>query len=68
LPKEGAIALMPRSEAIGRDIEAFYESVLAYYPRQDSATMGMTVIERGVAFLESAIESYYGHASDGGEA
>jgi hypothetical protein len=64
LPKEDAMAPLPESEPAGRDIRRFYHSVIEYYPAQDSVSVALAAIERGIAFLDSARAWHRGLEAD----
>ncbi len=58
LPKPEAIALLPEHTLAGRAIRAFDVAVRAYYPAQASVDGALVVLENGLAFLHSALESW----------
>jgi hypothetical protein len=54
LPKPQAIALLPPDTPLGQTIRAFYQAVQTYYPYEELVAEGLTVIEMGVSFLQTA--------------
>jgi len=56
LPKDAAMALLPRAESPGREIQIFYHSILAYYGGNRSMELALRVIGQGVAFIHAAGE------------
>jgi hypothetical protein len=54
LSKVAAMELLPADESPGKEIRAFHRGVLDYYLREQSVDHALTVLERGVAFLQAA--------------
>lgn len=53
LPKTQAIELLSPDTALGQTIRAFYQAVQTYYPYEQLQVEELTVIETGIAFLQS---------------
>lgn len=58
LPKESAIELLSPDTTLGRTIRTFYQAVRAYYPTEQSVEQALTVIERGIIFLQ-AVQAWW---------
>ncbi len=53
LMKQQAIERTAADEPVGREIRAFYEAMLGYYPAQVEVDRALAMIEHGVAFLHA---------------
>ncbi len=58
LPKDRALALVPRDTPLGSAIQAFSIAVHAYYPAEASVEQALAVIEHGIAVLRAAVTWY----------
>ena len=56
LPKEEAISHLPHDTPLHDTIQAFHRAIWTYYPDEDSLENALSVIETGVAFLQSAAD------------
>jgi hypothetical protein len=56
LPKEKAIECLPHGTRLHHTIHAFQRAVWAYYPSEDSLEDALSVIQTGLAFLQSAAD------------
>lgn len=60
LPKGQAIDLLPLDNPMGHSIRRFHNTVLAMTPNQSSVDHALSVVERGVDFLETVREWWAG--------
>ena len=56
LPKAEAMDRLPHGSRLHEAIQAFYRAVQAYYPDEDSLEDALTLIQTGIAFLQSAAD------------
>lgn len=64
LPKQEAIARVPRGRPPGRAIRAFYESVWAYYGGNQTVEAALELYKNGAAFLYMAKDQYLRQAGN----
>jgi hypothetical protein len=56
LPKHDAIELLPHGAPLYDAIQAFYRAVWTYYSEEDSLENALSLIQTGLAFLQSAAD------------
>jgi hypothetical protein len=56
LAKQEAIECLPHDSPLYHAIQAFHRTVWAYYPDEDSLEDALTIIQTGLAFLQSAAD------------